>query len=198
MTGQNKLAINSFDECLVKIVGHQFKVLPVAVWTLSVITQIGQDNPEFVPQLLGNRHPVVRRAVQSVYYYQSILPASGFPAKKFHNVVYFIILVIQKSEQDYPNRIILRQPLGGLSVFCYFSLTSCSLYSRIVFSSPKYSASAIRACPIETSFKKGIRSLKYFRFSRLRSCPAFTISPALTAALAASTKGSIAFSRSLA
>src|SRR5690554_7417000 len=81
MTGQNKLAINSFDECLVKIVGHQFKVLPVAVWTLSVITQIGQDNPEFVPQLLGNRHPVVRRAVQSVYYYQSILPASGFPAK---------------------------------------------------------------------------------------------------------------------
>ena len=54
----------------------------------------------------------------------------------------------------------------------------------MVFSKPKYKASEIKACPIETSNKFGILSAKYFKLSKLKSCPALIPKPYFVASTA--------------
>ena len=54
---------------------------------------------------------------------------------------------------------------------------------------PKYRASAIMACPMDTSLRYGTFSWKYLRLARFRSWPALTPRPQLWAALLASTYG---------
>lgn len=44
-------------------------------------------------------------------------------------------------------------------------------------SRPMYRASQMTACPMDTSSVQGIVLMKYSRFSRLRSCPAFSPIP---------------------
>ena len=53
------------------------------------------------------------------------------------------------------------------------------VHKRTTFSKPKYKLSAIKACPIDTSAKLGMFSLKNLIFSRLKSWPAFNPNPNL-------------------
>ena len=54
-----------------------------------------------------------------------------------------------------------------------------------MFSNPKYKASEIKACPIDTSANFGIFDLKNFKLSKLKSCPALISKPKSDAKLAA-------------
>src|SRR5687768_4369121 len=68
----------------------------------------------------------------------------------------------------------IREPLPGSSespspisrLYAYYN--NCLLYSCIAFSYPKYNASLINACPIDTSSNPGIFCLKYARFCKSR------------------------------
>jgi hypothetical protein len=77
----------------------------------------------------------------------------------------------------------------ALEVTVYFNLFK---YIFTTLSNPRYKDSEIRACPIETSNKFGILSLKNLILSKLKSCPALIPKPISFALIAALTNGSIA------